>query len=192
MQKRAFIIHGWGEHPDKSWLPWLKGELESNGFAVFIPAMPNSNEPRVKAWVSHLAKQVGEPDEHTYFVGHSIGCQTILRYLETLENKKVGGAVFVAGWFYLENLEETEKPIARPWLEKSIDFKNVRAATDKFVVILSNNDPYNALKQNREAFEESLGAQIIIEHEKGHFSGSDGVTELPSALNAILKYAETR
>lgn len=32
----------------------------------------------------------------------------------------------------------------------------------------------------------------IVEHGKGHFSGSDGVTELPSALEAVLKYAQAR
>ncbi|MEK7531450.1 MAG: alpha/beta hydrolase, partial [Patescibacteria group bacterium] len=87
------------------WFPWLKTELEKNGFQVHVPAMPESAEPKIEAWVSHLSKIVGDVDKNTYFVGHSIGCQTILRYLETLPaDKKVGGATFVAGWFTLMNL----------------------------------------------------------------------------------------
>ena len=26
--KRAFIIHGWGGHPEERWYPWAKNELE--------------------------------------------------------------------------------------------------------------------------------------------------------------------
>jgi predicted alpha/beta hydrolase family esterase len=137
-----------------------------------------------------LAKVVGEPDEDTYFVGHSIGCQTIMRYLEGLKNKKVGGAVFVAGWFYLENLEEAEKPIARPWLEIPIDFSKVKSITNKFVVILSDNDHYDAVEKNKKIFEEKLNAKVIIEHGRGHFTGSEGINELPSALQGVLEISE--
>ena len=33
-------------------------------------------------------------DENTYFVGHSIGCQAIMRYLESVDVKKIGGVLF--------------------------------------------------------------------------------------------------
>ena len=39
--KRVFIIHGWGGYPEEGWLPWLKKELEKNGFKVFVPAIKN-------------------------------------------------------------------------------------------------------------------------------------------------------
>ena len=153
---------------------------------VSVPAMPDTEAPEINSWVSHLQKLVGEPDENTYFVGHSIGCQTIMRYLEGLRSKKVGGAVFVAGWFYLENLEEEEKSIANPWLETPIDFEKVKSATNNFKVILSDNDPYGAVDKNKKLFEENLGAKVIVEHNKGHFGGGDGIMELPSALNALM------
>jgi len=35
-------------------------------------------------------------------------------------------------------------------------------------------------------FEQKLGAQTAIEHNKGHFSGSDGVKEIPIVLEKIL------
>ena len=93
--------------------------------------------------MAHLAQLVGEPDEQTFFVGHSIGCQTILRYLESLPaDKKVGGAVFVAGWFVLGDLEtEEEKIIGKPWVETPIDFNAIKSATNNFVVIFCDNDP---------------------------------------------------
>ena len=96
--KRVFIVHGWGGRPDEAWFPWIKKELEDKGYKVFIPAMPETDEPKMELWIPFLSQLVGKPDLNTFFVGHSIGCQAIIRYLETLpEGVKIGGAVFVAG-----------------------------------------------------------------------------------------------
>jgi predicted alpha/beta hydrolase family esterase len=54
------------------------------------------------------------------------------------------------------------------------------------VAIFSDNDPF-VLPENQESWEEKVGAKIIVENDKGHFSGSDGVDSLPSALEALLK-----
>ncbi len=191
MIKRVFVIHGWDGHPEEGWFPWVKKELENKGFEVFVPSMPNPSEPKIKEWVSFLTEMVGEPDEDTYFIGHSIGCQTIIRYLQTLpDGVKIGGAVFVAGWYNLRNLEtDEEKRIARPWVNEPRDDKKIREAVNKAIAIFSDNDPF-VMPENQKSWEERIGAKIIIEHGKGHFSGSDGVTELPSALNSVLELAK--
>lgn len=190
MQKRAFIIHGWDGYPEEGWFPWLKNELEKKEFVVQVPKMPNTSEPRIGEWVDHLKNLVGMPDENTYFVGHSIGCQTILRYLESLnEGKRVGGAVFVAGWFTLTNLEtDKEKEIAEPWLNQLINLNKVKERTSNFIAIFSNNDPF-VPAENQNIFKDKLGTRIIIENRKGHFSGADGIDNLPSALEAVLEIA---
>lgn len=191
MVGRIFIIHGWDGSPDEGWFPWLKKELEERKFQVQVPTMPEPAEPKIGAWVSHLAKVVDDIDENTFFVGHSIGCQTILRYLESLpSDKKVGGAIFVAGWLTLMNMEtEEEKEIAQPWLETPIDFKKVKQHTSKLFAIFSDNDNFVPLN-NKELFEQKLDAGTAIEHGKGHLSGSDGVEKLVSALNAILEISK--
>lgn len=188
MKKRAIIVHGWDGYPEEGWFPWLKRELEKQGFIVTVPQMPNAGTPRIEAWVSHLAEVVGKPDEDTYFVGHSIGCQTILRYLEAID-VKIGGVVLVAGFLdVLTNLEgEEERAIVKPWLETPIDFEKVKQATDNFVAIFSDNDPFVPLEENKKMFEEKLGAQVFVENSKGHFSGpTDKCMELPIVLEAVL------
>ncbi len=191
MKKRVFIIHGWEGYPEEGWFPWLKKQLEQKDFEVFVPAMPNTDEPKIEEWVPFLSDLVGEPDEDTYFVGHSIGCQAILRYLETLENKKIGGAIFVAGWFHLINLEgPEEEEIAKPWIEKQVDFEKIKNTSNNFVAIFSDNDEWVPLS-DKDIFEKELGAKIIIEHGKGHFiGGDDGITELPIVLESILKMSK--
>lgn len=188
MQKRVFIIHGWDGYPEEGWFPWLKQELEQKDFSVAVPAMPDAAEPNIEAWTSHLSHIVGNADENTFFIGHSIGCPAILRYLESLPaDAKVGGAVFVAGWFTLTNVNsDDEKKIAKPWLETPIDFEKIKQHTKKFIALFSDNDPYVPL-DNKNVFADKLGAKIIIEHDKKHFSGSTGTIELPVVLASILE-----
>ena len=189
--KRIFIIHGWDGHPEEGWFPWLKEELEKKSFEVIVPEMPNSEEPEIKSWVTHLSEQVGQADENTFFVGHSIGCQTILRYLETLNQEiKVGGAIFVAGWLNLLPAaveEEGAEEIAKPWLETVIDWDKIKLHSDKFTVILSDDDPFVPIS-DAEIFKEKLNAKVIIESGQGHFSGEDEVNELSIALETLLSY----
>lgn len=188
--KRAFIVHGWGGHPLEGWFPWLKAELEMKGFLVAVPQMPDTDNPRIESWVSALAAAVGIADADTYFISHSMGCQATARYVETLpQGVQVGGAVFVAGFFKrLTNIEEDGPDavaIADAWLNAPLDFAKVKSHLLKSVAIFSDNDSFVPL-DNQDDFHEKLSAEIIIEKNAGHFSGSDGVTELPVALNAVI------
>lgn len=187
MKKRVFIIHGWSGNPDEHWLPWLADELEKRGYEVQVPQMPRSDEPNIQRWVSCLTGLVGKLDEQTFFVGHSIGCQAILRYLETEVGSKAGGCVFVAGWFKLENLESAEEErIAEPWMQDDINFAEVLQVTPNFIVINSSNDDYGAIEENKRMFEEKLHAKVHILENRGHFTESDGATQLSEALEATL------
>lgn len=190
--KRVFIIHGWDGYPEEGWFPWLKEELEKRGFEVIVPAMPEPEEPKIEIWVPFLTKLIGTPDQNTFFVGHSIGCQAIIRYLETLpENTKIGGAVFVAGWYDLRNLEtKKEERIAGPWVNTPRNDEKInKIMNGEVVAIFSDNDPW-VIHENQNSWRKKVGAEIIVEHNKGHFSGSDGIKELPSLLDAVLKIAK--
>ncbi len=189
MPKRVVIVHGWDGFPEEGWFPWLKRELESHNFIVDVPQMPAPDEPRINNWVPKLKEVVRTPNEDTYFVGHSMGCQTIARYLESLRNNvEVGGAVFVAGFFKrLTNLEDDDvvHDVAKEWLTAPIDLNKVRQHLKKSVAIFSDNDPYVPI-DNQEDFKTKLGCRIIIEHSLGHFSGQTGTTSLPIVFNTLL------
>ncbi|MDP1706429.1 MAG: alpha/beta hydrolase [bacterium] len=185
MERRVFIVHRWDGSPDSDWYPWLEAQLEDRGYRAKTIEMPNPEAPEIKAWLSALDEAVGQADENTYFVGHSVGCQAILRYLAILPvDQKIGGAVFVAGWFKLIGLEtDEEKEIAKPWLETPFDLEIARAAGGKMAAIFSDNDPFVPLS-NTDIFEKKLGAKIVIEKGAGHFND---IEELPLALGEILE-----
>ncbi|MFA4845176.1 MAG: alpha/beta fold hydrolase [Patescibacteria group bacterium] len=193
--KRIFIVHGWDGYPEEGWFPWLRRELEARGFEVHVPQLPEPGSPRMKNWVPALAKAVGTADEQTFFVGHSMGCQTIARYLASLpEGVQVGGAVFVAGFFKrLTNLEDDEevREIASEWLTTPLNLADVFSHLRKSVAIFSDNDPFVPM-ENQEDFRDQLQSKIIIEHNMGHFSGRrDNVLELPVVLEAVVSLVET-
>ncbi len=191
--KRVVIVHGWSGGPGKDWLPWLKTELENKGYKVLAPAMPDADEPVIEKWVVYLSEIVGKPDKNTCFVGHSIGCQTILRYLTAHPFKPremVGGAVFVAGWFDLKNLEDDEtRALAKPWTETPIDLAKVKAVLPKSTLIISDNDPYDSFEENKLGFEK-IGAKIIVRRGAGHFTAEDGFAKLPLILAELEKLME--
>ena len=113
--------------------------------------MPNTAEPKIDLWVSHLKKVAGKLDKETCFVGHSIGCQTIMRFLEKEDYKgKIGNVVFVAGWFKLDNLEdETAEKIASPWINTPIGFNKVKQKMSNLTVFLSSNEPYDYIDKRQ-------------------------------------------
>ena len=97
--KKVIIVHCWDGYPDYCWYPYAKRELEKKGFEVLVPAFPDTELPKLDSWLPKLQEVVGSPSKDVFLIGHSVGCITILRYLETLkENQKIGGVVFVAGF----------------------------------------------------------------------------------------------
>lgn len=182
--KRVTIIHGWGMNPGSVWIPWLKKELEAKGTYVETPEMPNTDAPEIEQWLKELAKHIDEEDDN-YLVGHSIGCQTILRYLENKpDNIKVKGVLLVAGWLTLTGTASPEEEaIAKPWVETPVDLGKVKTKS-KFISIFSDDDPY-VPEENWKKFEE-LG-EVIIEDKKGHIEGP-----LASIIQSIEKLMTTK
>jgi uncharacterized protein len=193
MKKRVFIVHGWDGNPNENWFPWLKKELQDRGFEAFVPQLPNPENPRVYNWIPKLAETVRKPNEQTYLIGHSMGCQAIARYIESLpDNVKVGGAVFVAGFFKrLTGLEDTpgDRETDRHWLDTPPDLKKIKSHLLKSIALFSDNDPYVPL-DNQDDFKDKLGSKIIIEHKMFHFNERYGITKLPIVLKSLLEIAK--
>jgi uncharacterized protein len=190
--KRVVLVHGWGGHPDGGWFPWLKEELEADGISVLIPELPDTDTPHIAAWVEALGETVGTVDTDTHFVGHSLGCQAILRYLERLTgDAQAGGAVFVAGFFLPLNGMETvkEQEIDQEWSGTPIDTEAVRIRIPRSVAIFSDDDP-DVPMENAPVFIQRLDSEIQIMHGMQHFSEDTGCVRLPAVLSALLRLME--
>jgi len=187
--KRVIIIHCWDGYPNYCWYPNTKKELENKGYEVIIPEMPETNLPKFNDWLSELQKVAGKPNEDLYLIGHSLGCITILRYLEGLKkDEKIGGAILVAG--FTDNLGYKE---IKSFFETPIDFEKIKNHCSNFVAIHSDNDPYVSLKEG-DIFEKELGAKLIVKHNMGHFSGAigkkDSCTQLPDVAESLVEISK--
>ena len=185
--KKVIIVHRWEGNSHGDWYPWLQQELEKLGCEVHIPDMPDTDVPVIDKWVRKLSEVVGTPNADTYFIGHSIGCQTILRYLETIDTP-IGGVVFVAPWFSLDNLEDEEvTQIAKPWIETPVNFEHIKTVAPSIQVLISSNEPYGCIERNTKILEEKLNAKVFILENKGHFTEDDECKEIPEARNLLLE-----
>lgn len=180
--KRVFLIHGFNGSPQNHWFPWLRTELVANHFEVFAPAMPDPEAPIAKDWIEIISDWVGIPDENTILVGHSLGCIAVVRYLESLKNgKKIAGAIFVAGFS-----GNTEPPELKTFWDNPIDFEKVKEHGGKMFSIFSDNDEVVPMEKSFD-FGKKLGAKLLLEKGKGHFTSVDGVKSLPIVMECVLR-----
>ncbi len=188
--KRIFLIHGWDGSPEEPMHKWIKKILGEKGFCVYVPEMPNADKPEIKAWIKKIAEVVGQLNKEDIFIGHSVGCQAVLRYLEKLnKEEKTKKVILIAPWMHLDKQtieEEGEEviEIAKPWEKIPINFEKVKSHCKKFIAIFSDNDPYVPLS-NIDLFKKRLNAKTLILKNKGHFDPSHNIDKLPELLNFI-------
>ena len=182
--KQAIIVHGWDGNPNNCWFPWLREELLKLGYEVIIPHMPHPEEPTIKDWVSQLASAADEINEESILIGHSIGTQTILRFLEQ-SNQKIKASFLVAPFFELdlEDEDDESRAVTKPWLETPIDFKKVKGSCPYFYSMFSDDDGYVPLT-NVELFKERINSETLVLHNRAHF---EIFQDLPELLVAIQK-----
>ena len=184
-RKKLIIVHGWEGYPEEGWFPWLKAGLENRGWSVQVPAMPNTNQPEQARWVPYLATIAGEVDKSTFLVGHSLGCITILRFLERLPMKSsIGGVVLVAGFDNPLKYKELKNFFHEPIL-----WNEIKKKCEKFVAIQSEDDPHVPI-ENSINFKKKLNSKAIVVNGFRHFSGSDHVTSLPLVLKELLEISK--
>jgi hypothetical protein len=186
--RRLLIIPRWAGGPESDFYPWLGRVLADRAPPPFEEVralrMPDPGAPVIDAWVSVVREALGDdPDlaAETVLLGHSVGCQAVLRALAGLPaGRHVAGALLVAGWFWVDKPWET----LRPWMDTPVDLAAVRAACPRTVVLLSDDDPFTAdAAANGRAWEERLGAEVRLVPGAKHFNAA----EEPAVLEALLE-----
>jgi uncharacterized protein len=184
---QIYIVHGYSASPSDHWFPWLREELEQRGAAVSIVDLPSPENPQPDEWQKALENQVSVLDRKTYFVTHSLGSITLLRYLESAtSNERIGGYILVSGF----NGSLPILPQLDSFQRIGIDYEKLVQITDNRVVIAALDDA-SVPHTITEDLAESLDAQFISVEQGGHFLSSDGFAEFPLVLSEIERFIES-
>ncbi len=167
--KNAIILHGTAGTPKSYWFPYIKDFLEEKGYEVWVPQLPDSDDPDLKIQLPFVLEN-GKFDESTIIIGHSSSCALILSLLENI-NVKIRQAILVSGFY--KDLEEGEN---LKILQKRYNWEKIKSNVKDIIFINSDNDPWGANdKQGRGMFDK-LGGTLIIRHGEGHM-GSDAFNQ---------------
>lgn len=177
----TFIIHGTDGNPDENWIPWLKGQLEQEGYEVVVPRFPTPEEQSLEAWMEAFEPYKQKITDETIFVGHSLGPAFILHLLEAHKAKalvSVSGFLGELGNEHFDTLNKT--------FMKDFDWDTIRANTKSFAVLHGDNDPYVPVEKAQE-LAKHLGTKVELIPDGGHLNTSAGYTTFELLLSKVLE-----
>jgi predicted alpha/beta hydrolase family esterase len=180
--KTAIILHGTLGSPDSNWFQWLKSELELRGLAVWLPQLPQSEQPSLRKWQQFIKEQCPFPiNEQTLIVGHSSGA--ILALVLAGNNMEKIGAVADVSVFHDNSLQWGPND---QLFDVQFDWVAIKAGINKLLFIHSDNDPYVPLDQAQFVATNTGGEMIVIPGE-GHFNleQSDDYKRFPKLLEIL-------
>lgn len=159
----AIILHGTGSSPRDYWFPYLETKLEKLGYEVWVPALPDPNNPSLDSWLPFILAS-GTLTRDTVLIGHSAGAQIILSILENID-EKVKKVILVSGYAGAMKKNDTEKT------PKKLDWERIKTHSQEFIVINSDNDPWGWDDKQGKLLHEHLGGKLIIRHD-GHMGST--------------------
>ncbi len=179
--KHIYLVHGYQAYPEKHWFPWLRDTLARENVEVHLLSMPNAGHPDKNEWIDFLEENIHHFGADTLLIGHSLGCITILLFLQKVA-KAFDGIILVAG--FMEKLPEM--PELDGFLEDEIDCSIIKKLASKRIVFGSPED-YIVPFRYTHTLAKNLDAQLISLHDKGHFMQDDGLLDFPQLLAEVHK-----
>jgi predicted alpha/beta hydrolase family esterase len=179
MAPRIVVAHGYLASPEKHWFPWLAEQYDPG--VVRVPALPNSRHPKPGRWLATLQDAVGDVNDDTILIGHSLGSVTTLRLLDALPRPwTLRGLILVAGFAQpLPNLPKLD-----PFTAEALDLQAIRDGARQRHVLGSDNDTTVAPPITA-ALARGLDAPLTLIPGGGHFVERQGCRSVPELLPLI-------
>lgn len=185
--KKVLILHGWWWDNQENWFPWLKNELELDWFQVFVPVLPNTDNPNLREQLDYISDYYNKVWNIDYMVWHSLGCKLALHLIEKFKITNIS-CILVAPtyrwltdelwkevyWSAYDNLNE--------YINKDLEYKNL---WNKYTIFLSDNDPYINVENAKNYYSNLENVSFIDFHNMWHFNEWAWIYKLPDLLNCI-------
>lgn len=185
--KNAIIFHGTGCTPDSYWFPKTKKYLEDLGYEVWVPQLPDANNPDIKKWLPVAME--GKYTEETIIIGHSAGGPLVLSVLENIR-VQIHKAILVAG-FGRELRYDKEHKSSQPILQNEYNWEKIKTSAKDIVYIHSNNDPWTIDEKEGLYMWRKTGGTLILRSDEGHM-GSDSFKQPYTSFPLLEKLLEVK
>jgi predicted alpha/beta hydrolase family esterase len=178
-KRKIYLIHGYTAYSTANWFPAFRQAFENTDTEVIVFDMPNSQYPKYEEWLQHLEKEIVSYSESDIFIGHSLGCVTLLNYLNRNRTGKVKAYYLISGF-----VEETPLPELTEFVIPKLDYDYLKELTDTRVAISAKDDdivPYDYSVR----MAEKLNITPDILPEGKHFIDRDGFVEFEYLVERV-------
>ncbi|MCF7861418.1 alpha/beta hydrolase [Candidatus Woesearchaeota archaeon] len=204
----AYILHGRGSAPHKTFIPWLMSELIGREYNVVAPAMPRANFPSFKKWYHELDNLIVSYGQPRIFTGHSASTHTIMHYV-TDKQLSPEGIYLVAPFQNLDHtgiykktayaMQEKRLPDlvkklinklsimnSESWCRRDLPWDKLKDYQSVLHLYFSEDD-YIVPASQIELFVQKLpDAHITVEKNMGHFDTASGTKKYDQLLEDIV------
>ena len=173
------IVHAFGGSPKKFWYPALCKHFDSEA-TVVVPYLPGGAAPVISEWLSYLQAIVQEATTQEgaklYLVGHSLGCNAILRMLAAEDAaatlRCLRGVLCVAGWLSIDEPWLEMEPWCHPRPDLAAARRTLESLGARLTLLVSDNDRFTRdHESNRREWRCGLGARSVLCPGRAHWGG---------------------
>jgi predicted alpha/beta hydrolase family esterase len=175
MQRRLFLVPRWGGSARGDFYVQLEEVAKSAGFQLVALVPPKGlNPPDLQDTFSFLEKELLDVTDTDVLMGHSVGCQLLLRFFSRPETvvRARPRLVCVAGWIAVDKSWGT----LGPFLKDDADWHLVKRHVRGITLVISDNDRFTAdYRANIAAWEKRFGSSFVasvIVPGKDHFDAA--------------------
>jgi predicted alpha/beta hydrolase family esterase len=181
MMKRAVILHGTDGSPETNWFPWLKQNLEAQGYEVWAPLLPENHTPNRHTYNDFLFNSEWDFTDNIV-VGHSSGAVSVLNLLMDERSPHISLGVMVGAWAKMDGTELELEQFKGLFPEEGFDFARIKSKANKLYFLHGDDDPYCPLDQAKWLAQQLDGEIKLVPN--GYHLGA-GFSELPELLEII-------
>lgn len=181
--KTAVLLHGTGGS-DKHyfWFEDTKKYLESKGYEVWWPQLPNTDNPKLVETRNFIEDNIPALTEESIIIGHSSSCPLILHMLQYFQFK-FKQVILVSGYYV--PLRDGRSNM----LPESFDWEEIIRHEAEIILINSDNDPWGCNDKQARPVAEKLNAKFVLAKGQGHMGSvayNQPYTDFP-LLKSLLK-----
>ena len=181
---RAVIVHGSFGYPDENWFLWAAKELDSLGVRSVVPQFPTPKNQSLEVWLQVFHSMVGDVNQRTILIGHSLGVPFLLRVLENA-NITVRATILVGGFFEPVG-SSLYDPLNASFIKHPFNWKKIRERAGIIKLYASDNDTIVPLERSQ-TLSMRLGTKLEMVPGAGHFNSKAGYTTFPQLIQDLRR-----